>query len=86
MARPRKYFSDITKFRMNRGWETPRLAKEARISQSTIHHIENGKPMTRPVVSRYLGVLEIDLNDIATLPPGWVIEERSEKVVILSNN
>lgn len=85
MARPRKYTSTITKYRMNRGWQTPDFAEAAQISYSSVTKVENSEPITRPIVAKYLRLLEMDLNDPSTLPAGWEIVDKGEKVVLLSN-
>ena len=86
MPRPRKYTSPLTKYRMNKGWHTSQIALEALVSHYTVTRIENGQPVSRVFVARYLHALEIDLNNPATLPAGWSVEDQGEKVVILGNN
>ena len=86
MARPRKTTSNLTKFRMNKGFHTHEIAEEAEISHYTVTRIENSQLVSRPFVARYLGKLGIDLNTPQTFPLGWRVEDHGEKVIILSNN
>lgn len=86
MPRPRQTTSGITKYRMNLGWNTPDFAKEAEISRATITRLENGEPIQRVIAARYLRVLKIDLNKPSSLPVGWTVEDRGEKVILLAKN
>jgi len=82
MPRPRIRTSDITKYRMNKGWHTPALSEAANISDASIRRIEESQEVLRVVVAKYLRVLGIDLNNPATLPANWVILDRGEKVIL----
>lgn len=84
MSRPRKQTPFIAKYRMNRGFTTEEIAKEAQMSEATVLRMERGQAISRVFVAKYCKLLDIDLNNPATIPAGIEIIDLEEKIKILS--
>lgn len=77
--------SELTKWRMNQGIETPQLIEKTGLSKPTIYRIEAGIAVARSKVTQYLSYWGGDLNNLKMFPAQLQIIDAGAAVKVIFN-